>query len=53
MLRAMGLPSHRTQNSIRISLGAGNTAEQVDYLLSKLPVVVDKLRSLTRVGARG
>ena len=36
VLRAMGLPSHRTQNSIRFSLGAGNTAEQVDALLAKL-----------------
>lgn len=52
VLRAMGLPSHRTQNSIRISLGAGNTDEQVDYLLSKLPSVVQKLRSLTASGAR-
>ena len=25
VLRAMGFPSHRTQNSIRLSLGAGNT----------------------------
>ena len=48
VLRAMGLPSHRTQNSIRISLGAGNTREEVDALLAKLPPVVDKLRSLTR-----
>jgi cysteine desulfurase len=52
VLRAMGLPSHRTQNSIRISLGAGNTAEEIDALLAKLPVVVDKLRSLTRAFAR-
>jgi cysteine desulfurase len=52
VLRAMGLPAHRTQNSIRISLGAGNTDEQVDYLLSKLPAVVQKLRSLTGTGAR-
>ena len=49
VLRAMGLPTHRTQNSIRISLGSGNTDEQVDEFLSKLPKVVDKLRSLTRV----
>ena len=28
VLRAMGLPSHRTQNSLRFSLGAGNTAER-------------------------
>jgi cysteine desulfurase len=50
VLRAMGLPSHRTQNSIRISLGAGNTEEQVDELVAKLPGVVDKLRSLMRAG---
>jgi cysteine desulfurase len=53
VLRAMGLPTHRTQNSIRISLGAGNTDAEVDYLLGKLPAVVTKLRSLTRTGTRG
>lgn len=47
VLRAMGLPTHRAQNSIRFSLGAGNTEEEVDYLLEKLPNAVDKLRSLT------
>ena len=50
VLRAMGFPVHRTQNSIRLSLGAGNTDEQVDYVVSKLPVIVEKLRALT--GAR-
>jgi cysteine desulfurase len=49
VLRAMGLPAHRTQNSIRISLGAGNTDAQVDYFLEKLPAVVANLRSLTGV----
>jgi cysteine desulfurase len=48
VLRAMGLPAHRTQNSIRFSLGAGNTEEQVDALLAKLPSVVEKLRTLVR-----
>jgi cysteine desulfurase len=52
VLRAMGLPAHRTQNSIRISLGSGSTDAQVDYLLEKLPKVVQKLRSLTGAGAR-
>jgi len=47
VLRAMGLPTHRAQNSIRFSLGAENTDEEVDYLLQKLPKAVDKLRSLT------
>jgi cysteine desulfurase len=49
VLRAMGLSPHRTQNSIRLSLGAGNSAEQVEYLLTKLPSIVAKLRSLTRM----
>jgi cysteine desulfurase len=47
VLRAMGLPSHRTQNSIRISLGAGNTDQEVDAFLEKLPKVVGKLRTVT------
>jgi cysteine desulfurase len=55
VLRAMGLSSHRTQNSIRISLGLGNTGAHVDYLLDRLPAVVEKLRSLTggRVRVKG
>ena len=48
VLRAMGLPTHRTQNSIRFSLGAGNDEAQVDALLAKLPAVVGKLRTLVR-----
>jgi cysteine desulfurase len=49
VLRAMGLPTHRAQNSIRFSLGAGNTDAEIDYLLEKLPRAVEKLRSLTGV----
>jgi cysteine desulfurase len=50
VLRAMGLSSHRTQNSIRISLGARNTDDEIDAFLGKLPKVVEKLRLVT--GAR-
>jgi cysteine desulfurase len=50
VLRAMGLPSHRTQNSIRISLGARNTDAEIDAFLDTLPKVVAKLRLVT--GAR-
>src|SRR5687767_732635 len=49
VLKAMGLPTHRTQNSIRISLGAGNTEAHVDEFLDKLPRVVEKLRTVTGV----
>ena len=52
VLRAMGLAAHRTQNSIRMSLGAGNTLEEVEFFLSKLPPIVNKLRSLTRMPVR-
>jgi cysteine desulfurase len=51
VLRAMGLPTHRAQNSIRFSLGADNTDAEVEYLLEKLPRAVEKLRSLTKAGA--
>ena len=47
VLRAMGLPTHRTQNSIRISLGQGNTEEEVDHFLDTIPRLVQKLRTVT------
>ena len=52
VLKAMGLPTHRTQNSIRFSLGAANTAEDVDRTVAVLPGIVAKLRSLTRTPVR-
>jgi cysteine desulfurase len=52
VLKAMGLPAHRTQNSIRFSLGSANTEAEVDRVVAVLPGVVDKLRSLTRTPVR-
>jgi cysteine desulfurase len=52
VLKAMGLSSHRAQNSIRFSLGESNTEEQIDYVISILPRIVTKLRSLSAVGSR-
>jgi cysteine desulfurase len=51
VLRAMGFPAHRTQNSLRFSLGLFSTEEEVDRVVSTLPRLVDKLRALTRGGA--
>ena len=48
VLRAMGCSPHRTQSSIRFSLGLGNTAEQIDRVVEILPRVVGKLRTLAR-----
>jgi cysteine desulfurase len=52
VLKAMGLSSHRAQNSIRFSLGASNTDEQIDHVIEILPRIVTKLRSLSAVGSR-
>jgi cysteine desulfurase len=48
VLRAMGLSSHRAQNSIRFSLGQGNDESQIDALIATLPRIVEKLRALAR-----
>src|SRR5437762_10042258 len=48
VLRAMGLPAHGTQNSLRFSLGLFSTDEVVDRVVELLPRLVEKLRSLTR-----
>ena len=52
VLRAMNLPGPRAQNSIRFSLGAANTEEQIDRVIAVLPGIVKKLRSLTMAGSR-
>jgi len=48
VLRAMGLPAHRTQSSLRFSLGMFSTEEEVDRVIEMLPRLVGKLRGLTR-----
>jgi cysteine desulfurase len=52
VLKAMGLPPHRTQNSLRFSLGAANTETEIDRVIAVLPGIVEKLRSLTRTPVR-
>ncbi len=51
VLRAMGFSPHRAQNSIRFSLGLGNTGDDVTRTINVMPAVVDKLRSLSGAGA--
>jgi len=48
VLRAMGFPAHRTQNSLRFSLGVFSTDAEVDRVIEILPRLVEKLRSLTK-----
>ncbi len=44
VLTAMGITAARARGSIRFSLGIYNTAEEVEYLLEKLPPIIAKLR---------
>ena len=48
VLRAMGFPPHRTQNSLRFSLGVYSTDAEVDRVIDALPRLVEKLRGLTQ-----
>jgi cysteine desulfurase len=48
VLKAMGLPTHRTQNSLRFSLGTLSTQEEVDRVVEVLPRLVEKLRGLSK-----
>ena len=47
VLRAMGLPTHRTQNSLRFSIGLFTTGAEIDRTIEVLPALVTKLRGLT------
>jgi cysteine desulfurase len=51
VLRAMGFPAHRTQNSLRFSLGLFSTDAEVDRVVSALPRLVEKLRAVVRAGS--
>lgn len=47
VLRAMGVPYTAAHGSIRFSLGRYNTDEDVDYIIEKLPPIIDRLRSMS------
>ena len=53
VLKAMGLPAHRAQSSIRFSLGASTTESEIDHVAAMLPRIVDKLRSLSGAAVGG
>jgi len=48
VLKAMGLPQAFARNSLRFSLGASTTAEEIDFVAGALPRLVTKLRRLGR-----
>ena len=50
VIRAMGVPFTAVHGSVRFSLSRYNTAEDVDYVLEKLPPVIAELRHLSPFG---
>ena len=46
VLLAIGLRRDEARGSLRLSLGEQNTAEDVEYILEKLPPIVERLRAL-------
>jgi len=47
VLRAMGVPFTAVHGSIRFSLSRYTTDEEVDYVLDKLPAVIEKLNAIS------
>ena len=47
VLLAMGLTHEVAHGSLRLTLGRGNTQEEVDYCLEVLPEIVDRLRQMS------
>jgi len=47
VLRAMGVPFTAAHGSIRFSLSVYNVEEEVDYILEKLPSIIQNLRDLS------
>ncbi|MGE5677051.1 MAG: cysteine desulfurase NifS [Pseudomonadota bacterium] len=47
VLLAIGLPHEIAHGSLRLSLGAVNTEEDIDYVLEVLPEIIDRLRQMS------
>jgi len=47
VLTAMGVPPEIAHGSLRFSLGRSNTQEDVDYVIEKLPAIVERFRSMS------
>jgi cysteine desulfurase len=47
VLRAMGVPFTMAHGSIRFSLSVYNTEEEIDFVLSKVPAIIERLRGMS------
>lgn len=53
VLLAIGLPTEKAHGSLRLSLSADNTAADIDYILEKLPPIVQRLRDMSPLYHKG
>jgi cysteine desulfurase len=51
VLLAIGLPHDVAHGSLRLSVGRGNTEEEVDRFLEVFPPIVEKLRAMSPISA--
>ena len=47
VLRAMGVPFTAAHGSIRFSLSRYNTEEEIDFVIDKMPPIIERLRSMS------
>ena len=47
VLRAMGVPFTMAHGSVRFSLSVYNTEEEIDFVIDKIPPIIEKLRKLS------
>jgi cysteine desulfurase len=47
VLMAMGIPPEIAHSSLRFSLGRTNTEEDIEYVLEKLPPIIQRLRQMS------
>lgn len=52
VLIAMGLPHEIAQGSLLFSLGIGNNEGDIDYVVEKMPPIVDRLRQMSPLYAK-
>ena len=53
VLLAIGLPHEVAHGSVRLSLGRGNTREDVDYVVQVLPRIIERLRMMSPMTGEG
>lgn len=52
VLLAIGLPHEIAHGSLRLTLDENNTVEDVDYILEKLPPIIERLRDMSPLWER-